>query len=145
LAVVLVVGAGLLAKSFVRLQAVDPGFQSGPVLVFDLAHSPGRYPDRSSLVTFYDRLFERLRALPGVRSAAASYDPPLASNWYQSFDLPDQPPRPGEDRGALFRTVTPDYFGTLGVEVLEGRAFTEADDVGAPGAVIVNQALVRGF
>jgi putative ABC transport system permease protein len=145
LAVVLVVGAGLLAKSFARLQAVDPGFQPGSVLVFDLAHPQGRYPDRSSLVSFYDRLFERLRALPGVRSAAASYDPPLASNWYQSFDLPDRPARPGEDRGALFRTVTPAYFGTLGVEVLEGRAFTEADDVGAPGAVIVNAALVRRF
>jgi putative ABC transport system permease protein len=145
LAVVLVVGAGLLAKSFARLQALDPGFQPGSVLVFDVAHARDQYPDRSSLVSFYDRLFERLRALPGARTAAASYDPPLASNWYQSFDLPDTPARVGEERGALFRTVTPGYFATLGVEVLEGRAFTDADDAGAPGAVIVNQALVRRF
>jgi putative ABC transport system permease protein len=145
LAVVLVVGAGLLARSFARLQAVDPGFQPGTVLVFDLIHPQGRYADRPGLVTFYDRLFEGLVAIPGVRSAAASYDPPLESNWYQGFDLPDQPALPGEDRGALFRTVTPGYFGTLGVEVLEGRAFSEADDVGAPGAVVVNQALVRRF
>jgi putative ABC transport system permease protein len=145
LAAVLVVGAGLLAKSFLRLQALDLGFQPGSVLVFDLAHPQGRYNDPSSLVTFYERLFERLRALPGVRSASASYDPPLASNWYQSFELPDRPPRAGEDRGALFRTVTPDYFRALGVELLEGRAFTDADDRGAPGAVIVNQALVRRF
>jgi putative ABC transport system permease protein len=145
LAVVLVAGAALLARSFVRLQAVDPGFQPGRVLVFDLAHPAGRYPDRASLVGFYDRLFERLAAIPGVRRVAASYDPPLASNWYQSFDLPDVPARPGEDRGALFRTVTPGYFATLGVEILEGRAFTAKDDAGAPGAVIVNQALVRRF
>jgi putative ABC transport system permease protein len=145
LAVVLVVGACLLAKSFARLRDVDPGFQSGLVLVFDLGHPAGRYSDRSRLVTFYERLFERLLSVPGVRRAAASYDPPLASNWYQSFELPDVPPRPGEDRGAAFRTVTPGYFDTLGVEVLEGRAFTEADDAGAPGAVIVNRALVRRF
>jgi putative ABC transport system permease protein len=145
LAVVLVVAAALLAKSFVRLQQVDPGFESGSVLVFDVAHPSDKYRERSALVGFYDRLFEGLRALPGVRAVAASYDPPLASNWYQGFDLPDTPARAGEDRGALFRTVTPGYFTALGVEVVGGRPFTEADDADAPGAVIVNEAFVRRF
>ena len=139
------VGAGLLVKSFARLRGVDPGFQPGSVLVFDVGHPAGRYRERSALVGFYDRLFEGLLALPGVRGVAASYDPPLASNWYQSFDLPGTAPRPREDRGALFRTVTPGYFATLGVEVIEGRRFTEADDVGAAGAVIVNEAFARRF
>ncbi len=145
LAVLLVVGAGLLVKSFARLRGVDPGFRPGSVLVFDVGHPAGRYRERSALVGFYDRLFEGLLALPGVRGVAASYDPPLVSNWYQSFDLPETAQRPGEDRGALFRTVTPGYFATLGVEVIEGRRFTEADDVGAAGAVIVNEAFARRF
>jgi putative ABC transport system permease protein len=146
LAVVLVVGAGLLVKSFVNLQNVDPGFTAGRVLIFDLEHPKTRYPERGDLVSFYDRLLVRLAGLPGVTRVAASYDPPLASNWYQAFDLPDIPVVPGaQDRGGLFRTVTPGYFEALGVKVLEGRAFTEADDVGAAGAVIVNEALARRF
>jgi predicted permease len=146
LAVALVTGAGLLAKSLLRLEHADPGFDPGPVLVFDLQHPTARYPDRISLVSFYERLLGRLGALPGVIHVAASYDPPLASNWYQSFELPDVPSPPdGPERGGLFRTVTPGYFEALGVEVKEGRGFTEADDAGAPGAVIVNQAFVRRY
>jgi putative ABC transport system permease protein len=146
LAVVLVIGAGLLAKSLLRLEQADPGFDPGPVLVFEVQHPPSRYPDRISLVNFYERLLERLGALPGVTHVAASYDPPLASNWYQSFDLPDVPPSPDlPERGGLFRTVTPGYFDTLGVDLREGRVFTEGDDVGASGAAIVNEALVKRY
>jgi putative ABC transport system permease protein len=145
LAVVLVVGGALLAKSFASLEAVDPGFDSERVLVFGLTHPAARYGERSQIVGFYERLFGELAALPGVQRVSASYDPPLESNWYQSLELPDVPAPPGADRGALFRTVTPGYFGTLGVELLEGRPFTDADDVGAPGAAIVNEAFVRRF
>jgi putative ABC transport system permease protein len=146
LAVMLLVGAGLLVKSFANLERVDPGFASGRVLIFDLDHPKARYPERGQLVSFYELLFARLAGLPGVTRVAASYDPPLASNWYQSFELPDvPPPTGGQDRGGVFRTVTPGYFEALGVKLIEGRGFTEADDVGAPGAVIVNEALSRRF
>jgi putative ABC transport system permease protein len=146
LAVVLVVGAGLVAKSFARLRLVDPGFTSGRVLVFDLETPQAHYPERAQLVGLYQALFQRLASVPGVTHVAGSYDPPLASNWYQSFDLPGLPPRsPAQDRGALFRTVTPAYFDTLGVKLLSGRSFNEADDVGAAGAAVVNEAFARRF
>lgn len=145
LAVVLVVAAALLAKSFARLDAVDPGFDSGRVLVFNVTHPSTRYAERGQIVGFYDRLFDTLAALPGVRRASATYDPPLESNWYQGIELPDVPAPADAELGALFRTVTPDYFRTVGVEMIEGRGFTEADDVGAPGAAIVNQAFVQRF
>ncbi len=146
LAVMLVVGAGLLARSFARLAVVDPGFTSGRVLVFGLEPPQARYPERTQLVALYQSLFERIRSTPGVIDVAASYDPPLASNWYQSFDLPGLPPTSlGRDRAAIFRTVTPDYFAALGVGRVAGRTFTEADDVGAAGAAVVNEAFVRRF
>jgi predicted permease len=145
LAVVLVVAGALLAKSFVSLDAVDPGFDSERVLVFGLTLPAPRYGDRSQVLGFYERLFESLGSVPGVQRVSASYDPPLESNWYQGFELPDIAAQPGVDHGALFRTVTPGYFRTVGVELLEGRWFSDADAIGAPGAALVNAAFVLRY
>jgi putative ABC transport system permease protein len=114
--------------------------------VVDLHHGTDRYRERAQLVGFYDDLLSRAAALPGVAAVAASYDPPLRSNWYQSFEVVDAPEAPpGQTPGALFRTVTPGYFAAAGVGIAEGRAFTNADDMGKPGAVILNRALARRY
>ncbi len=153
LAVVLVVGSGLLLRSFSRLSAVDPGFERGHVLTFKLLPHASAYPEMHQLTGFYDRAFAELRSVPGVTSVAAAYDHPLDSNWTQSFRLEagsggdgNVPPEGGQrnnSQGGAFRTVTADYFATMGVEILAGRGFTEGDDAGAPGAVIVNETFVR--
>jgi len=146
LAVVLVALAALLASSLDRLSRVDTGFAQGEMLVVDLRHGADRYRERAQLVGFYDELQARVAALPGVLSVAASYDPPLRSNWYQGFEVVDAPePAPGQGPGALFRTVTPGYFATTGVAIAEGRDFTSADEAGDLGAVIVNRALARRY
>ncbi len=142
LAVVLVVGSGLLLRSFSRLAAVDPGFEGGHVLTFKLLPHPTEYPEMHRLTGFYDRVFGELLSIPGVASVAAAYDHPLDSNWTQSFRVATGA-EPGEWKGAAFRTVTPEYFDTMGVEVAAGRGFTAGDDAQAPGAVIVNQTFVR--
>ena len=142
LAVVLAVGSGLLLRSVSRLAAVDPGFERGHVLTFKLLPHASGYPEMHRLAGFYDRVFAELRAIPGVASVAAAYDHPLDSNWTQSFRLAAGP-EAGKWQGGAFRTVTPQYFETLGVERLAGRGFTAGDDAGAPGAVIVNETFVR--
>jgi predicted permease len=142
LAVVLVVGSGLLVRSFARLQAVDPGFARGSVLTFKVLPHPSAYPEMHRLTGFYDDLLGELGSLPGVVSVAAAYDHPLDSNWTQSFRLATGP-EPDRWQTGAFRTVTPGYFRTLGVEILDGRGFTAGDHAAAPGAAIVNQAFVR--
>ncbi len=151
LAVVLVVGSGLLLRSFSRLSAVDPGFERGHVLTFKTLPHATRYPEMHSLTGFYDRVFEELLRVPGVASVAAAYDHPLDSNWTQSFRLAAGP-RAGVSpegsqrnrvQGGAFRTVTPEYFDTLGVEIVAGRGFSAGDDARAAGVVIVNQTFAR--
>ena len=146
LAVVLVALAALLATSLERLSRVETGFAQGELLVVDLHHGADRYRERSQLVAFYDDLLAQVAALPGVEAVGASYDPPLRSNWYQGFEVVDAPEAPaGQGPGALFRTVTPGYFAAAGVGLAEGRDFTNADDVGHAGAVILNRALSRRY
>ena len=128
------------------MSRVETGFAKGELLVVELRLGSDRYRERQQLVGFYNDLLARAAALPGVDAVGASYDPPLRSNWYQSFDVVDTPEAPpGRGPGALFRTVTPGYFATAGVAIVEGRAFTDADDVGKAGAVIVNRALTRRY
>ena len=144
LAVVLVALAALLAETLGRLSSVETGFQKGELLVVELRHGMDRYKERQQLISFYDELQRRTAALPGVAAVGASYDPPLRSNWYQSFEVQGAPEAPpGRGPGGLFRTVTPGYFNAAGVRVSEGRTFTDADDADQPGAAIVNEALAR--
>jgi putative ABC transport system permease protein len=146
LAVVLVALAGLLAETLAHLASVETGFKRGELLVVELRHGMDRYKEREQLVAFCDELQRRAAALPGVDAVGASYDPPLRSNWFQGFEVIGAPQAPpGQGPGALFRTVTPGYFDAAGVRISEGRAFSDADDVGRPGAAIVNRALARAY
>lgn len=146
LAVVLIVGSGLLIQSLVRLQQVDSGFDQRSMLVLELQHTSARYPEMQQLNGFYDELRAQVSALPGVRSVAAAYDHPLTSNWTQSFRIEDAPaPAPGNTPAALFRTVTPGYFDTVGIPLLAGRDFSEGDRADTAGAVIINESFARKY
>lgn len=145
LAVMLVVSAGLLLQSFAALRDVDLGFRHSRVLVGELELPPGAsYPDAGAISRFYTELIERLTALPSVSHASLAYDHPLDSNWGDSFRIVGGT-EIEESMGATLRIVTPGYFETVGLDVIDGRPFTELDDPAHPGVVIVNEAFARSY
>ncbi len=144
LAVVLVVSAGLLIQSFAKLQGVDLGFRATRVLVGELGLPRTSYPDGRAATLFYTQLVERLTAIPGATHAALAYDHPLDSNWGDSFRIVGEG-ETDDSLGATLRIVTPGYFETVGLDVVQGRALSELDDPEHPGAVIVNQAFAQTY
>ncbi len=147
LTMVLLVGAGLLLESFVRLQDTDPGFRSDAVTAIDLPLPQGRYPDSAAQSAFYARVLDALRSAPGVRRAAVAFPGPFkGDNAHGSFFIEGRPDMGRADRpGAGLAFVSPDYFRTLGIPLEAGRAFDDHDDANAPAVVIVNQALGRRY
>jgi putative ABC transport system permease protein len=145
IAVVLVVGAGLLIKSFWRLTQVDPGFKPEKVLSLSLTLPAAKYPDAAQVNNFYNQLVERISVLPGVEGASIAYDQPLQSNWVDGFSIEGRPTTTGEKLSANFNPVSWDYFRTVGTEILSGRQFTHHDDQDHPGVVIVNEAFARRY
>ena len=146
LAVVLVVGAGLLLKSFVRLRQVDPGFDSHGVMTFETSLPDGAGPDQAR--QFYGALLGRLRALPGVTSAAGIFGLPLTDFGFDIslHDVDGRELSPEEQESRVtpqVRVVTPDFFHTLGIRLLEGRVFTDADRKGAPYVAVVSASAAR--
>jgi putative ABC transport system permease protein len=129
LTLILLVGAGLMLRSFHRVQTLDPGFSHERVLSFRLDLSRTKYPTNEQQTAFFQQLAERLRALPGVQAVAFSSQIPLAQNgWQTSFTIEGQPaPPPGEGPSMEVTAVSPDYFRALGIPVLRGRSFTEQD------------------
>jgi putative ABC transport system permease protein len=146
LAVMLVVGAGLLIRSFWRLRQVDPGFNPEHVLSVSLSLPASKYTDGPRINNFYSQLIANVSNLPGVQSAAIAYDHPLEANWVDAFTIEGRPaPEAGPSLSANFNPVSWDYFRTVGAEVVSGRQFTAQDDQDHPGAVIVNEAFVRRY
>ncbi|HYN83898.1 MAG TPA: ABC transporter permease [Pyrinomonadaceae bacterium] len=148
LALMLLVGAGLLLKSFWRLQAVDPGFDPQNVLTMRINLPRARYADGASRAAFVGDVTERVRGLAGVRSVAFGGPVPFSSGDIgSSFRIEGRAePEPGSEPGASFRGVTPDYFRALGMPLLRGRDFAAGDVRGAAtGAAIVNETLARKY
>ncbi|MFL6333872.1 MAG: ABC transporter permease [Pyrinomonadaceae bacterium] len=146
LAVVLVVGAALLIKSFWRLRQVDPGFKPEHVAVLSLSLPQTKYGEWQKMSAFYSQLVERVEGLPGVRSATVAYDNPLTSNWLDSFNIEGRPdPGPGQTPVECFRPVGHEYFRTVGIELVKGRHFEKQDDPSHPGAAIINEAFARKY
>jgi putative ABC transport system permease protein len=138
LSLVLLVGAGLLVKSFVRLMRVDPGFDPDQVLTFNIGLPSSAAPARQ--LAFYEQVIERLQALPGVRAAGAVSRLPLAGgNSSRSFNTPGS----AQDFEADIRVCTPDYFRAMAIPLLKGRAFSPADVSSSASIALVNQALAR--
>jgi len=147
LSLVLLVGAGLMIKSFWRLQATDPGFDPERVLTFRLSLPESRYPEPQRVTAFYEDLLGRLGRLPGVATAGATHALPVSGMGGERPLLIAGAPRPepGKEPTAQYRLVSPGYFRAMGIPLVQGRDFGEQDRGPAPGVVIINQALARRF
>lgn len=145
---VLLAGAGLALRSFVKLQQVDTGFDTENVLTFQLRLFGKKYPDAKSVRDFYQQLTERLEAQPGVTAAGAVLIRPLEGviGWDVPFATADQSPDDAKrNRVPNFEVVTPHYFRSVGLPLLAGREFTERDDDDAPKVAIISEAMARGL
>jgi putative ABC transport system permease protein len=142
---VLLTGAGLLIKSFINLQRVDPGFNSENVLTMRLSLPFYKYPQPDQTRAFTTDLLQRVKHLPGVESAAISSALPLSTaEAASSFLLEGQaPPTDGNFPTADFRTVSPDYFQVLHIPVLKGRVFTDADTKDVQKVAVINHTMAR--
>jgi putative ABC transport system permease protein len=145
LALVMLIGAGLLMNSFLKLHSVDPGFNPRNVLTMTTSLAGNTQyvgPQREAL---YRQLTERLSALPGVESASAINHLPLAGDrWGMPLTIEGRPlPPPGHGIEVAFRVSRPDYFQTMGIALRAGRDFTEHDRPDAPGVIIINETLAR--
>jgi len=147
LAVMLLIGAGLLVKSFWRLQRVDAGVNPERVLTMQLALRGQRYADARQVDAFYPRLLERVQALPGVRAAAVSNSlPPENTEFSSGFTIEGRPAIPHQIPPiAYFIRVSPDYFRTLSIPLRRGRYFSAADSADAPLVAIINETMARQF
>ncbi|MBA2458152.1 MAG: ABC transporter permease, partial [Gemmatimonadales bacterium] len=147
LSLLLLIGAGLMVQSFVRLQVADTGFNPDGVVTARLSLPRAEYADTGRVIRFYEGLVERVGGLPGVASAAAVSFVPLSREGARyRFNIEGRPAvdpqlRPGAD----FNTVTPGYLATLEIPLLQGRDFGAEDRRGAPDVVLVNQTLARQF
>jgi len=145
---VLLVGAGLLVRSFVRLLAVDPGYRTDHVLTAPLGAPPSRYAEGPQIAGFYDRVLERAGALPGVRRAAlVSILPLVPGDNDASFSIEGRP-EPANDFDqpvAWYRMASADYFETMGIRIVSGRAFTDGDTAAAPRVVAINETLAARY
>jgi putative ABC transport system permease protein len=145
LALTLLAGGGLSIHGLLRLMTTDLGFRTDHLLTFSLPVPPGRLEGGERIEAFYTHLLERVRALPGVETAAVTTGlPGRGTNFGMSFDLSERPEgAPRTPSGAGFNMVSPSYFATLGIVMGRGRAFDETDRAGAPRVAIVNEAFVR--
>ncbi|MGH9956522.1 MAG: ABC transporter permease, partial [Pyrinomonadaceae bacterium] len=142
LAVVLLVGAGLMMKSLLRLLQTNVGFNPQNVLTMAIALPPGKYADPTALVSFHQQLKERVQSLPGVMGAGTVNILPLQGGNTTRFMVEGDPvPPPGQEIEANIRVVDETYFQTLGVPLLAGRPFDERDNTDAPGVVIIGKTL----
>ncbi len=145
LALVLLVGGGLMIRSFLRLQSVDSGFNPRNVLTMIVSLAGSEHSTGPKRAAFFNQLLERVEGLPGVQSASAINHLPLAGDiWGIGFTIEGRPaPLPGEGLAAVYRIVRPKYFQTMGATLVAGRDFTERDNDTAPGVVIINEAMAR--
>jgi putative ABC transport system permease protein len=144
LALVLLVGAGLLMQSFVRLQQVALGFDPRDVLTFNVAMPADSNTSPQQIAGFYQQLTERLRALPGVVNASVVFQLPLSgSGATTGLTIEGQPTHPSDRPDGVIHMVDPEYFRTMGTPLVKGRAFTERDDLNSAPVLIINSALAR--
>jgi putative ABC transport system permease protein len=145
LAIMLLAGAGLMLRSLGRLREVNPGFEPGRVSTFTVTLSPVKYPGLEQQRTFGNALLEQVRRIPGVDSAALAFGLPLSGESFQlSFDVAGRPaPPPNAEPRAQIRVVSAGYFGTMGIPLLRGRVFTDADRPGSPLALLISEETAR--
>ena len=142
------IGAGLMLRSFMKLQRVDPGFEPENVLTMNIGLNFAKYTNGQKQLAFFEELLDKIKAQHGVKSAAASMTIPLAGNMNMTgdFQLEGQVPVPGQSLPvADFRVVSPEYFESLHVPLLQGRAFTRADRAETPSVGVINRTAAKHF
>ncbi|MFY9608430.1 MAG: ABC transporter permease [Blastocatellia bacterium] len=145
IALVLLTAAGLMIRSFLSISKVSPGFNPKGVLTLGIGLS-SRYPDIQKQASFYESLLAKVRAMPGVESAASTIRiPMLGFNASTSFTIQGRPVPSGSEPTADYRAVTGDYFKTLGIPLLKGRDLTERDNKDAPEVIVINERLAEQF
>jgi len=145
-AVMLLVGAGLLARTFAELRRVDVGFDTGKLLVLRITPDAARYRTNAQTTDYYRRVLDSLREVPGIDSVAAITALPMStigSDFTRPYWPEDAGPEGKVISQASIRMATPGYFGTLRLPLISGREFTDRDDANAPRVVVVNQKLAR--
>jgi putative ABC transport system permease protein len=148
LSVILLASAGVLMRSFVALQHVNPGFVAERALGMELTLPSSRYSAAPQQVAFYHRLLDATRSLPGAVSSSISTTLPLSgSDIGIGFSIEGQPATsdPATRKSAAFFGISPDYFTTMGIPVRKGRAFTDRDKEGAPNVIIVSETFARRY
>ncbi len=147
IALVLLVGAGLLIRSFIRLQEVDPGFNPENVLTMQLSLPRSRYREPEQMASFYSRALEQVKAIGGVQYAAFGTNLPMSgNNSSASFAIEGYTPAEGESSPhGDYHMVTPEYFNTMQIQLIEGRYFTEADTNRSKPVAIIDKVLADRY
>jgi putative ABC transport system permease protein len=147
IALVLLIGAGLLVRSFLRIESIDPGFNPHGLLMTTVSVASDPQYVGARREALYRQIVDQVKALPGVESASMVNHPPMAVDiWGFPFSVEGQPlPRPGEGASAVFRVARPGYFQTMNIPLIEGRDFTDRDVLHAPEVVIVNEKLAKAY
>ena len=148
LSLVLLVGAGLLIRSFIRLQSVDPGFKSSNVLTMQLDLNGPKYKTGAQVIAFHNQLLERLKQLPDVQYASTRSFVPIASDAsfaYLHFTVEGSRGDESDGPVAFYNGVSPDYFQTMMIPLLKGRGFSDKDVRGSQNVAIVNRTLAQRY
>ena len=148
LSLVLLVGAGLLIRSFLRLQSVNPGFNAANILTMQLDLNGPNYKKGAQIIAFHDQLLERIKRLPGVQYASTRSFVPIANDAafaFLRFNVEGRQPDVSEGPVAFYNATSPEYFQTMTIPLLKGRGFSDRDTRGSQNVAIVNQTLARRY
>jgi putative ABC transport system permease protein len=143
-ALMLLGGAGLLARSFMQLAHVDPGFNPANATLLRLALPQKKYELPEQQTAFVNALLDRVKALPGVQAAGVTHSMPLVGDYVLGFNIEGRPAiAPSDLPNTNYYAVTPDYFRAMGIRLIRGRTFTPQDDAKAPRVAIINETMAR--
>ena len=147
LALLLMIGAGLMLRTFYALRAIDPGFNPHHVLSAEISVAGSREAEPSLRQAFYQQVLQRVAALPGVESVGAINHAPLVGDqWGFSFAIQGRSPaKPGDSPSAVYRVIFPGYFKTMNITLARGRDIADNDNLNAPGVVIINERMAHTY
>ena len=145
ISVILLVGSGLLLRSFATLSSVNPGFDTQNLLTMEIRLASDKYPDEARRIEFFSTLSEELRAIPGVTDVAVINQLPIRNpgNNPLVYAADRPPPDPNDRIGANRRTVLPGYFDAMGIPLLQGRGIDASDTAQAPKVLVINETMAR--
>ncbi|HXA04417.1 MAG TPA: ABC transporter permease [Bryobacteraceae bacterium] len=144
LALVLLAGGGLLMRTFVNLERINPGFDPHNVITMSLDLPDARYPNQKSAISFYRQLLERLEEQPGVRAAGVTSDLPWSGyDENTGFELQGRSQAENDKNHARYHFASPNYFRAAGIPLIAGRFFSYRDNLDAPPVMLINQSLAR--